>query len=72
MSSTESSSTSKPQVCKKRGYKDKFAAELALSSTRRSRSWSGGKWVNETRIYWCRICRKYHLTSQPQKTDRRG
>ena len=54
--------------CAKIGYKDRFAAELALTKTRRQRKWNLGKWTDESRIYFHRSCGRWHLTSQPLRT----
>lgn len=46
--------------CTKRRYKDKLEAKIALASTQRSKS----SMRAETRVYWHRQCRAYHLTSK--------
>jgi hypothetical protein len=48
--------------CTKIGYRDKFAAELALFRTRTAKRPRG-----ERRIYKCPLCGKWHLTSQLRK-----
>lgn len=45
--------------CGKRCY-DKIGAMLKLATRRKN----GG---DEQRIYWCYICKSYHLTSQKKK-----
>lgn len=54
--------------CKKRKYKDKISAMLALSSCKFN-SRKGGNNRNETRIYFCPICKTYHLTSKVKRNN---
>ena len=49
--------------CSKIKYKDKIAAMLALDSCKNSKA---GK-RQERRIYYCNICKCYHLTSKNKK-----
>ena len=50
-------------MCNKIKYKDKISAMLALASCKHSRK---GK-RREHRIYYCEICKCYHLTSKNKK-----
>ena len=45
-------------ICKKKRYKDKISAMIALASCKHSKK---GK-RQECRIYWCDKCKSYHLT----------
>ena len=57
--------------CKKIGYRDRIAAMMALASCKHDTN--GAR--NESRIYRCPICNKFHLTSQKtfkeQRTEKR-
>lgn len=46
-------------------YPDHLAAKLALARTGKHRHTRRPK--DETRTYWCRHCRGWHLTSQPKR-----
>lgn len=48
--------------CKKRAYKDRIAALLALANTQNVDSPTRAK--TEKRAYRCSYCKKWHLTSQ--------
>jgi len=48
-----------PKRCKKRGYKTRVDALLALVSTQRSKSNNR----EEKDVYQCPYCRRWHLTS---------
>ena len=50
-------------MCNKIKYKDKISAMLALASCKHSRK---GK-RQEHRIYYCSVCKCYHLTSKIYK-----
>ena len=55
-------------TCAKKGYRDKFSAQLALFSTRIAKTERG-----ERRIYWHKECGKWHLTSKvwnPRKVSK--
>lgn len=51
--------------CEKRCYKDDIAAKLALAKIENKDNPKRLK--NEARIYWCKECRAYHLTSKKLK-----
>lgn len=46
-------------VCKKKKYKDKLAAMFALSQCKK-----GDGIRQETRYYYCNICKAWHLTKK--------
>lgn len=50
--------------CRKRRYRDRIAALLALAATGRRKHARNPK--QETRIYRCPACKGWHLTSQPK------
>ena len=47
-------------MCKKIKYKDKISAMFALASCKHEKK--GNR--QEQRIYYCNICKCYHLTSK--------
>ena len=47
-------------MCKKIKYKDKISAMFALASCKHAKK--GNR--QEQRIYYCNICKCYHLTSK--------
>lgn len=51
-----------PCPLKKKKYKDKISAMFALSQCRKVGNYNAKR--NEKRIYYCAICKSYHLTSQ--------
>lgn len=51
-------------ICKKRKYKDKIAAMFALSQCKKQAAIGNRQ---EKRIYYCPICKAYHLTSKQFK-----
>ena len=50
------------EKCNKRKYKDKLEAMFALSQTKRVGNFNPKR--NECRIYYCPLCKSYHLTSK--------
>ena len=53
----------KPKIiCKKRKFKTKIDAMLALASARWNGQTHGNR--NEVRVYHCPICNAWHLTSK--------
>ena len=48
--------------CKKRRYRDSIAAKLALTQVSAK---DHRRIKTEKRIYYCRLCSGYHLTSVP-------
>lgn len=52
--------------CGKIKYKDKIAAMMALISCLHAR-YRKNKKRNETRIYFCKECNAWHLTSNNKK-----
>ena len=53
--------------CRKVKYKDKLSAMFALSQCRRVGNYKSNR--DEKRIYFCPICKAYHLTSKNKKKD---
>lgn len=51
--------------CKKRRYRDRIGALLALADTQR-------KGRDEIRVYHCRDCKGWHLTSKPRSCATAG
>lgn len=55
-------------VCRKNlGYSTRAAASLALLDCKIRRVLRGKERRREQRIYYCRTCLRYHLTSQPDR-----
>lgn len=54
------------KVCKKRGYKDKIKAMMALASCRKQTAYGDR---HECRVYLCPICHQWHLTSKKLKNE---
>lgn len=58
-------------VCKRTGkvrFRDKLDAEIFLSIATSKNS----NRRQETRVYFCKHCSGYHVTSQSMRTEKRG
>ena len=64
MSKTKQKSPAKKdqKPCHKKGFKDEISARLALAKIKNKDDSKRHK--QETRVYYCKQCKRYHLTSK--------
>lgn len=59
-------------TCKKRGYSRQGALYAIVTATTNAMKSKSKNEKHPVRSYWCRECRKYHLTSQSQFDIKKG